>query len=357
MIIAAMQMAGLMQARVLSGPWLQAVTPHAVTVIVECDTEDSVTVVFGNGIDPERTAATLAADVSSVPTPTWFHTIRLLNLTPMTRYRYSLLQGGVVSPEYFFFTAVEPGDPFRAVWMAGFPVKTQGAALALQYTAHANPMVIFYGSRFLPPLSNSTYGLDSQIKETKDLHSFVPYYSALPPFFCSRGDSGSYIHYPSPETNSVSFYSIDYGDLHVLYLCRNLPLDPASPQYQFARQDIARSRQRWKIVMTDRIVGCPGCPDDPDFSRLIREELAPGGVDIILSSSPHRYHHQPLDGIHYLVAGLADDVFPSDTLHGFTGGSGTGNPLYLIIDVSASRIKIFVQNAYNQQMDMIDLWK
>lgn len=356
-IFAAIFLSGLIHARILSGPWLQAVTPHSVAVLVESDSRDSVTVVFRNGNDPEQTSGSILTDVLSGRPLTWLHLISITNLTPMTRYRYSLQQGGAVSQEYFFFTAVEPGNPFRAIWMADFPDKKAEAASILQYAANADPMVIFYGSSFFPSIPHLKDGLERKERDTKSLHSFVPFYSALPPLFRNSEDTGIYIRYPSSGTDSFPFYSVDYGDLHVLYLNSSLPLDTASSQYHFARLDIARSRQQWKIVMTDLLPGCPGCSVDPDFSRLIREELEPGGVNIILSTAPHRYQHHRWNGIHYLMAGMAEDHKLPDIQDGSAWEPGRGNPFYLIMDVATSRLKIFVHNEQNQQMEMIDLRK
>ena len=348
---------GFLHARIISAPWLQAVTPHAVTVSVECDAPDSVTVIYGNGTDPDQMANLIIVTTARGEPATWVHVISLKGLKPMTRYHYSVQQGESDSGLFEFFTAVEPGNPFRAIWMADFPDKRPESAPVFSWLKLASPMVMFYGRRFTPSPGCSDKHEELLFQEMSYFHSGVPFFSAIPPVSFENAGNGNFIHYPEADRDSVSFYAVDYGDLHVLYLDSRLPLDSASIQYQFVREDIIKCRQRWKMVISDLPAGCPDCPEDRDFSRLIREVLEPNGVDFILSSFPHRYHHHQVHGIHCIVAGPWGTVLPSNTERIEGEVIQSGKPLFLIIDVAPSRIKIFVQNEHNQQMDMIDRWK
>jgi len=133
--VAAMQMS----------PYLQAVTPSSVYVLVEDDSTTPVTVDYGLTTAYGMTATTESTATTTASPATYVHNIKLTGLQPNTLYHYRAFQSGVYSNDYTFTTAGAPGTQFRFAWIAdmrtGTSVHDQIAARVLS----ANPQVSLYG--------------------------------------------------------------------------------------------------------------------------------------------------------------------------------------------------------------------
>ena len=101
-------------------PYLQAVTTASVYVLVECSSNDTVTVNYGLTNTYGMTACTEIIALTSASPSTFVHKIKLKGLSSNTTYFYKAKQGPSEVPGARFHTAVEPGTTFRFGWMADF---------------------------------------------------------------------------------------------------------------------------------------------------------------------------------------------------------------------------------------------
>ena len=141
------------------------------------------------------------------------------------------------------------------------------------------------------------------------------------PMYTSRGgghDSGISYHYYQDLNPEKTYYSFDYGNVHVLVLDINYDTKKSvlEGQFDWLKNDLENSHAEWKIAVFHEP---PFSGSNHHGSRLdLREWLLPvltsGGVDLVFNGHTHNYQRtkpiyvdgNPEHAIVYVVTGSAN---------------------------------------------------
>jgi len=340
-----------LQAKIIMTPYLQAVTSNSVYVMVECDRPDTVTVSYSLTPDKWLTARSAVIALTDASPATYVHKVKLTGLIPGTRYSYFANQGNSTSGTASFSTAVVPGVPFRLVWMADCRTNTKVFAGISRNMAAANPVVAIYGGDLCHNPTYKAWKKEFFIKDQLDLVSQVPFFNATGNHEGWQQNTRAFTQGPASSSMTQDYYSFDYGDLHVLCLNYMIPYAQGTPQYEFAKSDLAQTRQPWKIVVVHSPAYCGGGHgEDAGMVIMTKEIFEPLHVDMVLAGHSHFYQHNLVNGIQHLVIGSAGAPLYSPEKAWYTV-SQAKDYNFAVIDVSPEKILI---NVYNKQLVKLD---
>lgn len=283
-------------ARLVMTPWLQGVTGHSVWVLAECTSTKPVRVMYGaDKKDPLTTLVTEKIKTSARPA-TWVHHTFIEGLTPGTRYFYRVIHESDTSTWSSFYTAVEPGTPFRLAWLADCRTGTDTFRLITRHVMHADPMVSLFGGDLCSDGSYSAWKNEFFTPEIQSLGRSIPYVNSPGNQEGWSRNSRAFTRQPGNSPESKGYFSFDYGDVHLLCINQEVPLTPGTEQYSFILEDLMQTKQRWKIVMTHRpVYGGGDHGNDRDIMRLTSEIFEPSEVDIVLADHYKKYTYVILD--------------------------------------------------------------
>lgn len=344
-------------ARILMGPWLQAITMNSVWVLVECDSKDSALVVFWSEPEKRFSVKSGIIDKTTADPTTFIHKIEISGLFPATRCFYQVSQDGTTTSENSFFTAVEPGMPFRMVWMADNRTGTVVFNDICRLMKRADPMVALYGGDLCSDGSYDAWKREFFTPELLRFNVSVPFFNTPGNHERWKQNTKAFTHNPLSLSGTQDFYSFDYGDLHILSLNTELPLDSGSAQARFAGEDLKSTRKPWKIVMMHEPAYCSGGHgENAGLIALGQSVFEPNGVDFVLAGHSHFYQRNEVNGITYLVMGTAGAPLYQPTQAIYTKFQAKEHH-FAILDISSTRIKIFIYNEKNELLEMVEKWK
>jgi predicted phosphodiesterase len=345
------------QAKILMAPWLQAVTTNSVFVLVECDSKDTVWVDYGRTMAYGRVAMDTIVIPTEAKVPTYIHKIKLAGLKPNNTYYYQVRQGASHSAGYNFHTAVEPGATFRLLWMADFRTNTGIHDKIAKLAAATYPRVSIYGGDLCTSPDYVSWKKEFFRPDELELISMVPFFNATGNHEGNGPNTKAFLQSPESASKSQQYYSFEYGDLHVLVLNTEMDISPGSPQYEFAKQDLADAATSWKIVVSHKPAYCAGGHgEDTAMIRMTKELFEPNHVDMVISGHSHFYQHNLVNGIHHLVIGSAGAPLYDPEKASYTLVS-LKDYCWAIMDVKYGRLILTVYNAKNQKLDTVDLKK
>ncbi len=345
------------QARILMTPYLQAVTTSSIYVMVECDSRDTVWVDFGRTATYDRSATTSIIVSPIAKVSTFIHKIQLTGLKPNSAYYYQARQGASKSDGSSFHTAVEPGTSFRLAFMADFRTNTSVHDRIAKLVANTYPQASLYGGDLCVNGEYKSWKREFFRSPELELISRVPFFNATGNHEGNGPNTRAFLQNPESASKSQEYYSFDYGDLHVLILNTEIDMKPGSPQYEFAKEDLAASSTSWKVVVSHDPAYCAGGHgEDYNMVTISKQIFEHNHVDLVLSGHSHFYQHNLVNGIHHLVIGsvgapLYDPVKASYTLVSLK------DYCWAVLDVKYSRLTVTVYNAKNQKLDIVDLKK
>lgn len=341
---------------IIMQPYLQAVSPNSIFVLVECTTSDTVTVQFG--LTPSYGSSAKTSEISyttAVPV-TYVHKIKLNSLTSNTNYFYRALQNGVPTSGYSFITSLVTPANFRFLWFADFRTNTSVHDQISLLMQAANSRFSIYGGDLC--ISSGYSAFKSEFFRPNELNTI----SSLP-FFLTPGNHETYdtntkafSKSPQSPSGTETYYSFDYGDMHVLVLNNQVSYSVGSPQYNFAASDLAQTTKKWKIVASHNPPYCGGGHgEDANMILMAQNIFTPNNVSAVISGHSHFYQHNKVNGIDYLVIGtggapLYDPVNQSYTIKSIK------DYCWAVIDVSSSFFDIKVYNNLNSLIDTIKLY-
>ena len=130
------------------------------------------------------------------------------------------------------------------------------------------------------------------------------------PLMAARGnheDDGTLMHayYPYPyEDSGAEYYAFDYGPVHVAVVDDYAACDPGDAQYIWLQNDLASTKQPWKIILMHEPAYGAGPHENNAVAQLLTETLfEPYGVDLIIAGHNHYYARFEKNGIIHLTAG------------------------------------------------------
>lgn len=345
------------QARIIMTPYLQSVTTNSIYVMVECDSRDTVWIDFGGTPTYDRYATTSIIVSPIAKVPTFIHKIQLTGLEPNSAYYYQARQGISHSDGSNFHTAVEPGTSFRLLFMADFRTNTSIHDKIAKLAAETYPQVAIYGGDLCVNGEYTSWKREFFRSPELELISRVPFFNATGNHEGNGPNTRAFLQNPESASKSPEYYSFDYGDLHVLVLNTEIDLKPGSPQYEFAKEDLAASSASWKVVVSHDPAYCAGGHgEDYNMVTISKQIFEHNHVDFVLSGHTHFYQHNLVNGIHHLVIGSVGAPLYDPEMASYTLVS-LKDYCWAIMDVSPTKLSLNVYNAQNKKLDNLELHK
>lgn len=343
------------QGSIIMQPFLQAVTPNSISVLIESSSTATVIVDFGRTIFYTDSAKTASIETTSASTSV--HNVRLSGLSANSLYHYRARQGFDASADLTFRTAAEPGTPFRFAWMADFRTNTQPHDAIAARVAAAHPVVSLYGGDLA---STGGYSdLKAQFFRPNELALIgsVPFFNATGNHERWTTNTMAFTDAPTSPSGTQDYFSFDYGDMHVLVLNTQLSCAVGSPQYTFAASDLPSSTKQWKVVIAHNHPYCAGGHGENASLKTMAVNLFNAShVDVMFSGHSHFYQHNLVEGIHYMILGSvgAPLVIPGTAPYVVKSLQSYS---YGIVDVSPTEFHLDVYNEAGAILDSLILTK
>lgn len=296
------------QAAIYNGPYLLQPTTSSVRLLWEGDEVASARIEYGT--------STAYGQVKDEPKQSTFHDITLTGLQPNTRYYYRLTDFGGDQKTGSFFTVATPGTDFTfAAYGDNRSNPTDHATVAAGILAK-NP-------RFV--VTTGDYIEDAGVLAEWHNQFFIPAAGLLAnaPFIPAIGNHDSNVGHPRspvsqyfPAPGSTNYFSMDYGDIHLIVLDSNIPYGSSSNQYVWLEKDLAASTKPLILVAHHFPVYSSGKHGSTNqMDSTLRPLYERYGVTAVLNGHDHLYERSQRNGIQYFVlggggAGLYD---PNDT--------------------------------------------
>ncbi|HUI09340.1 MAG TPA: fibronectin type III domain-containing protein [Bacteroidota bacterium] len=292
-------------AAILMRPYLQAVTPTSVCVLIESDSPAPLTVRYGTTEDCSLTARSASYVVTTATPATYVHHVPLTGLRPETRYFYRGGEGTAFTDLSSFTTGALPGTPFRFVWVADSRGGTGVFDSIMALAAGAHPLLCLLGGDIAPTPSYESWKTGFFRPPMVSFGGTVPWVNA--PGNHERWTTNTEAFTSGPVgAASQEYFSFDCGDMHVVVLNSELPLGPGTPQYEFADADLHRTNRTWKVVMLHKPAYCAGGHgEDSSVIALTSGVFERTGVALVLCGHSHFYQHNVVNGIHHCIIGSA----------------------------------------------------
>jgi len=343
--------------RILMKPYLQAVTSNSIYIIVECTTPDTVTVNFGLTQSYGHAARTEIIATTTASPVTYVHKVKLTGLTADTKYFYEAIQGNSTFRSFSFHTAPNPGKSFRFTWMADCRTGKSVHDRISQLMLEANPLFSLYGGDLCASSSYPAWKNEFFRTKELDLISVVPFFNTTGNHEGIGQNTYAFMQNPSSASNTQDYYSFDYGDIHFLCINTELSCSEDSPQYKFAEQDLASSKQPWKIVYSHIPgYGSGGHGEDKELINMIKKIFEPHHVDLLISGHSHYYQHNLVNGIHHLIIGSAGAPLYTPLNATYTVKS-LKDYNFAVFNVTTDSLTINVYNDKNVKLDSLKLTK
>lgn len=350
------------QAAMVTGmtPYVQAVTQNNIYVMVECTTVGTVTVEYGPTTGYGSTATTVFYLQTTASPLTYVHRVKLTGLSPNTQYHYRASQDGAWSNDKAFYSAVEPGTPFKFAAYADtrtYPVDHNGIAGLVK--AQNPRFTILCGD----PCDNSSYTsfkTEWFVSNELALQATAPTYNSTGNHETWGTNTQAFFQSPASTSATQAYYSFDYGDVHFVNINCYTTYSVGSTQYNWVAGDLASSTKPWKIVFFHNPAYCcgDGHGEDATMIQYSNNIFVPRNVDLVLTGHLHVYQHNLVSGINHLVIGTAGAPFhvPCTPPKSYTILSAQQKH-YAILDVTPTTLHMDVINSGGTVIDKLDLVK
>jgi calcineurin-like phosphoesterase family protein len=328
---------------VTRGPYLQSVSPTAVTVRWRTD------VATGSRVDLGDSPGVYSRSVSD-PTLTTEHEMRLTGLLPGHHYAYGVGQpSALLTPPdatYAFGSAPVTGStaPVR-VWVVGDSGHNNPGAQAVR-----NKFESYSASR--PPdlwlmLGDNAYSSGTDAEYQDGCFNLFPVELRKWPLFPTRGNHDVVSTAPNDDyydfftmpslgecggvpSGSEAFYSYNWGNVHFICLdSEGSDRTLGGPMIMWLRQDLAATNAAWVVCYWHHPPysnGSHNSDDCPSNLCDMRQNVVPildsTGVDLVLSGHSHGYERSYLLNGHYGLSNTLTAAMKVGSGDGRVGGSG-----------------------------------
>ncbi|MGB5218082.1 MAG: metallophosphoesterase family protein [Smithella sp.] len=332
--------------------YLQAVTSNSVYVMAESPSTVPLRVDYkssnanGNSVFTESTLPTTAG--------TYIHRIHLNGLKPDTTYYYRL-----GSHRAHFKTAAYSGTNFRFAFMGDSRTGNAVHDAIAQLILTANPRFSLYGGDLcMDGDSYSSYKEEFFRPNQLKLAASVPFFNTTGNHERWKTNTKAFMLAPVSNSGKQSYYSFDYGDLHVVVMNH---MDPdgykiGSPQYNFIINDLKATTKPWKIVMNHApAYASGGHGENTDMIALTKNVFEPCGVNLVLSGHSHFYQRNFVNGIYHLIIGSSGTPLSNPgPVGGYTQVS-LKSYCWAIFDLKPTSMKIHVYDEKGTEIDSLTL--
>ena len=346
---------GGVNAAIIMQPYLMGVQTNSVWVLVECSTNDTVTVDYGTTPSYGSTAKT--SIISTTTNSTYVHKINLTGLNENTHYFYRARQLSSTSGGYSFITASNTLTRFRFLWIgdyrSGTAVHDQICRLVPQYM----PRFYLNGGDVAVTGSYTDFKNEFFIQSELNLISNVPFFLATGNHEGWDTNTKAFTKGITVQSGTEDYYSFDYGSLHVLVLNNQISYSQGSNQYNFAMADLSASNKLWKIVISHKPGYCSGGHnEDAGMITMSQNIFVPAGVDMVISGHSHFYQHNRVNNIEHMVLGGGGAPLYDPTNASYTIKS-VKDYNFGLIDINSDSLILRVYNNYNALIDTVKIIK
>ena len=343
-------------AGIIMRPYLQALTPTSVYVLVESDSPGAVNVVYGTAPDCGLSAKTESVALTTATPVTYVHRIPLRGLRPETVYYYRAGEGGAFSELSRFSTGSLPGTPFRFAWVADDRNGPEVFDSVIVHVAAMYPLIALYGGDLCPRPGYFDWKTGFFRSPQVNFGGSVPWVNTPGNHEKWTTNTQAFTHGPVGSA-SQEFFSFDCGDMHVLVLNSELPLGAGTPQYAFADEDLHGTNRQWKVVMVHKPAYCAGGHgEDSSMIALSSAVFETTGVDLVLTGHSHFYQHNLVNRIHHMVIGSAGAPL-YDPAHAWYTQKSLKEYNWAVADVRPESLSLFVYNERGMPLDTLLLKK
>ena len=332
-------------ANVVRGPYLQNLTPSAITIRWRTDAPVASLVRFSGG---PRTGIW---EVGQAELKTE-HSITLNNLTADTGYQYQIeSETDVLSegPDHFFYTGPAVKRPTR-IWVIG----DSGSALPGAKSVYTEYLK-FTGARYTDAwlmLGDNAYYSGTDEEYQTAVFDMYPELLRQTPLWSTMGNHETYSSEENGEhayfnnftfptageaggepSGTEHYYSFNYGNIHVVCLdSEESARTPGSPMLIWLEEDLAANTKDWTIAMWHSPPYTKGSHDSDSLfdsgGKMIkmRQNIVPilerYGVDLVLGGHSHNYERSFLMDGHFGFSSSLASPMIKDSGSGRPGDTG-----------------------------------
>lgn len=339
-------------AKLLMKPYLQSVTPNSITVMVETDTKDPVTVIYGKDELRNQAMTSFLLPAEDRRSETYVHRVVLSSLEPNSIYQYRAIHNGDTSALFSFNSYKTEGQTFRVGLAGDNRSNPEVHSRVSKKLLQKNPHFLLYSGDLCYSGKYFEWKDEFFTEPAQNLYATTPFYNSL-----GNHEAQTNLYKVFLNAPEAGYYSFDYGNAHFLILNTEADVSPNSQQWKFAENDLSQTKKKWKIVVFHIPAyssgGHNGNKKMQEFTSRIFEKY---GVDLILNGHNHFYQRSFVNGIYHLVFGGGGAPLYTPKEAPFVQKS-IKDYHYGIMDVTESSIKILVYDLRDNVIDEIEIKK
>lgn len=237
------------------------------------------------------------------------HVVRIDGLSPDMRYYYHVKTDSDSGRLASFMTAPSPGTPFSFIIYGDTRSNNAAHRAVLARMPGTSPrFVVNTGDLVASNTVENWNAFFADLCDSTGVGSIAPYYASP-----GNHENGAmyFDNVVLPANNaqhSSSYYSFDYGDVHLISLNTEIDYSPTSPQQQWLRGDLASAaahNAKFRIAYWHRPPYSTGHHgSDLNIRALLCSPVEAGLVDLVLTGHDHDYERTvPIHGTTYVVSG------------------------------------------------------
>ncbi|MDQ1265400.1 MAG: Metallophosphoesterase family protein [Bacteroidota bacterium] len=346
-------------AKILMQPYLQALVPGGVCIMVESDTKIPIKVEYGSQGALNKTAGTnFYVQTDKNEEPTYVHRIYLSGLDPYTTYKYRASQGDESKTENYSFRSAPSYDtPYKLAVMGDCRSNTKVHGEIAKKILQYEPSFSIYTGDLCYNSSYEKYKSEFFIENELELSARVPFFNAVGNHEAWKENTKAFTQAPSSLSGAQDYYSFDMGYAHFLILSTETTCCKGSEQYKFIEEDLKQTKAKWIIAAFHESAYCYGGHGDNSMMKKVSEELfVKYHVNLVVTGHSHFYQHNIVDGIHHItMAGGGAPLYNPETSK-YTVKSAKEHH-FGIVEMSAALLKLTVYSLEGKIIDQVEITK
>jgi len=293
-----------LRAEIIIQPYLQAMTPTSVYLLIESDSKAEVRVLYGEDENTSMFHNTNFFLQTTAKKPSYVHRIELDGLKPGTKYYYRVMQEGTDTQLESFTTPRNDGHLMVAV--AGDSRSNPDIwKNTIDSFAAKKPDILLLTGDIAVSSKYSSWKKEFFIPAFLNFAKSVAFYNATGNHEGWNTNTKAFTQAPASPSGRQDYYSFEIGNALFVVLNNQLKINKSSPQYKFLEKVLKESDKKWKIVVFHRSAYVGGGHGEYTPMKTAAKNLfAKYGVSLALSGHSHFYQRNYVDGVYHItVAG------------------------------------------------------
>jgi hypothetical protein len=364
--------------RIVTGPYLQNVTPCSIVIMWETDTSEEGRVDYG---ESDRFGNSIPSRGKDNEKGTYIHEVILEGLRPGTLYHYQVSAGGGDGQNGSFRTAPQMDRPFRfVVWGDNQNGNAVFSKLSGQMGRFQPDLLLSVGDVVH---RGTTYSLwrKQLFKPLSELARHVPFFVACGNHESYTGRNNAWFDQYLSAPGNEHYFSFDYGGSHFIVLDNAeghtryglYPFHEGTDQYDWLLDDLQGEASRdaafrFVFLHVPPYSWSPG-PNGSRGDEGTRRHLVPlfqkYGVDIVFAGHHHKFERGrwPVEGypaIQYVVTGGGGGNLFSAKSQPEDGWDQIQNEIYgvnhfCVVDVNARQLDFRAIDIDGKELDSFSI--